>query len=562
MATLADRAASLWASWQASLPLYAESCLRILTKDDELRPLRFNPMQQELHRIIEEQRASLGRVRVIILKARQLGCSTYVAARFFWHTHLPQKGRRAYLLAHEDDACIKLVAMYRTMYDNHTPPELRRDRIKSNDHGFELVGGGCLESDTASTPAGGRGGTKTIMHWSEVAFSRHYAAHSMGSMQQLGKRPGTEIILESTPNGPVGGFYERWRTAEAGRGDYIPIYFPWWIDPDYTADGSRFVPSHDAPNEIVLSEYEYQQAHGLSNDRMQWRREKIEELSADGADGALHFAQEYSATPEEAFLGVSGDSLLSPAQVEAARLRPTFIGPEDEISPLVMGLDPAPGHSSSASALAWRRGGKNYRLDRRHGLDAHALIEYVYREFVDAGADRLCIDTSEGTGQAVYTELSRRPATAGKVVAVVFGGRSSDRSRWYNLRAEIWHKMASWIADGGAIVDERGETGQTLASELLSVHRKRGNERVIQIEAKEEVVKRIGRSPDGADALACTFAKPDPTPYEGGTWIAGMDGAPGGRVQRPPGGTRVRLGGGYGAGSGSVYHPRSDVEGF
>ena len=507
-------AAEVLAGWMDDLACYSSEALHIQTKTDAIVPMVLNPMQRTLHERLERQKAATGKVRAIILKARQLGCSTYVAARFFARMHLAREGVRAYLLAHEDDACVKLVGMYRVMWDNH-PPALRRPRSKSNDHGFAFAHGGGLESDTASTPEGGRGGTKTLMHGSEVAFWRHYAAHSMGSMQQVSKQAGSEIILESTPNGPVGGFYERWRTAEAGRGEYLPCFFPWTIDPQYVADGSRFVASREPPNEIVASEYDYQQQHGVSDHQMQWRRDLIEEFSADGTDGALKFTQEYAVTADEAFLSVTGSSLLSPAQVEAARTRSTFLMAEDRIAPLVLGLDPAPGHSVSASALAFRRGHKMYRLDRKHGLDAMALIEYVYRQFVDEGAEQLCIDCTEGTGRAVYEELNRRPSTAGRVFPVVFGARASDRSRWYNLRAEIWQKMASWIADGGAIVDERGTSGQTLASELLSVHTKHGSERVIQLESKDDVLKRIGRSPDGADALACTFARPDPTSVAG-----------------------------------------------
>ena len=503
------------ARWVADLPAYCRSALRVMDKRDNVVPLVLNPMQRKLHAALEAQRAQTGKVRAIILKARQLGCSTYVAARFFHRMHLTPAGARAYLLAHEDDACVKLVGMYRVMWDNHAPA-LRRPRSKSSDHGFAFAHGGGLESDTASTPSGGRGGTKTLFHGSEVAFWRHYAAHNMGSMQQVSKQPGSEMILESTPNGPVGGFYERWRTAEAGRGDYVPLFFPWTDDPDYVAEVPRgFSLSQEPPNEVVLSEADYAAQHGCSLAQMAYRRMQIDEMSADGTDGALKFTQEYPITAREAFLSASGQSLLSPAQVEAARGRSTFIGALERLAPLVLGLDPAPGHSTSASALAWRRGSICYRMDRWHGLDALQLIERVYREFTDAGAARLCIDCSEGTGEAVFRELQRRPMTAGRVYRVVFGAHASDRSRWYNLRAEIWHKMATWVADGAAIVDERGEAGQTLASELLSVHTKPGSERVIQIESKDDVIKRLGRSPDGADALACTFALPDPVAHRG-----------------------------------------------
>ena len=504
----ADGVAPLARRLREDFPAFAAGMLRILDTSRRQVPLRFNPMQRELQAAIEEQIRTMGMVRLIILKSRQLGCTTFTAARFFWRMFFGADS--GYLLAHTDDAAKTLMGMYHRYHD-FLPESLRRPVRAKSGHEISWHHGAGIDAGTASTGQAKRGSTLTLYHGSEVAFWTHYAEHNAGSLETVHPVPGTEIILESTANGPVGGFYERWRSAQAGRGDYRPLFFPWTLDPACVrAVPPGFSLSHDAPNEVVPSEHEFQQQHGCTPAQMAWRRWKIEEKDLDGVDGSLVFSQEYPITPEEAFLGVSGSSLLSPAQVEAARRRPTFIGALERMQPLELGLDPAPGHSSSASALAFKRGRICYRIDRKHGLDALALIEYVYRIFIDEGAAQLSIDCSEGTGEAVYRELSRRPGTAGHVHRVVFGARASDRSRWYNLRAEIWQRMATWIADGAAIVDEQGATGQTLASELLSVHTKPGSERVIQLESKDDVIKRLGRSPDGADALACCFARPPP----------------------------------------------------
>ena len=503
----------LVALWMDSFEAFAEEALRVLDTSKRQVPLLLNPMQVKLHAAIVAQLGVLGYIRLIILKSRQLGCSTFTAARFFWRMVCGVDPAVGYLLAHTDDAAKTLMGMYHR-YQQFLPTGLAPPLTASSAHEMRWAHGSAMSAGTASTGQAQRGSTLTLYHGSEVAFWTHYAEHSAGSLEAVHPVPGTEIILESTANGPVGGFYERWRQAQAGRGDYIPLFFPWTLDPTCVrAVPPGFRLSVERPNEVVLPEREFQELHGCTMEQMAWRRWKIEEKDLDGVDGSLVVSQEYPITPEEAFLGVSGNSLLSPAQVEAARLRPTFIGSLERLSPLVLGLDPAPGHSASASALAYRRGAINHLIERKHGLDAVQLIEHVYRVFCDEGAERLCIDCSEGTGEAVYRELMRRPRTAGRCVRVVFGARASDRSRWYNLRAEIWQKMATWIADGAAIYDEQGTGGQTLASELLAVHTKPGSERVIQIESKADVVKRLGRSPDGADALACTFALPDPTPH-------------------------------------------------
>ena len=504
--------------WLEDFPAFSREALSVLDTSKRQVPLVLNPMQVQLQAAIEKQLATLGYVRIIILKSRQLGCSTFVAARFFWRMYCGLAV--GYLLAHTDDAAKTLMGMYQR-YHAFMPPGMARQLTGQSSHRLSWLHGSEMDGGTASTGQAKRGSTLTLYHGSEVAFWTHYAEHSAGSLEAVHPVPGTEIILESTANGPVGGFYERWRQAQAGRGDYVPLFFPWTLDPQCRRHVPHgFALSVDAPNEVVLPEREFAEKHGCTMEQMAWRRWKIEEKDLDGVDGSLVVSQEYPITPDEAFLGVSGNSLLSPAQVQAARQRSTFIGTLERIHPLVLGLDPSTGHGPSASALAFRRGQICYRMDRKHGLDATALIEYVYRIFCDERADRLCIDCSEGTGRAVYSELMRRPMTAGRCVQVVFGAHASDRTRWYNKRAEIWQKMATWIADGAAILDEQGVTGQTLASELLAVHTKPGSERVVQIEAKEDVIKRLGRSPDGADALACTFALPDPTTH-GGNWVVG-----------------------------------------
>jgi hypothetical protein len=68
---------------RTDLPFFAEHCLKLRTKSGEVQPFIFNPAQLRLHALLEEQRAKTGRVRAVVLKSRQLGISSYIAARFF-----------------------------------------------------------------------------------------------------------------------------------------------------------------------------------------------------------------------------------------------------------------------------------------------------------------------------------------------------------------------------------------------------------------------------------------------------------------------------------------------
>ena len=70
---------------------YAKSAAKIRTKEGDIRPLVLNPAQQILDDAVRKQMASEGKVRVIILKARQQGLSTYVGGYLYFQFHKRQR---------------------------------------------------------------------------------------------------------------------------------------------------------------------------------------------------------------------------------------------------------------------------------------------------------------------------------------------------------------------------------------------------------------------------------------------------------------------------------------
>src|SRR5690349_18098795 len=90
--------------------LYFEACLQIRTKDEGLQPFKLNSVQRIAHRRMEDQLARTGRVRMIVLKGRQMGISTYVGARFYRKTST-HRGTLAYIVTQEDAATQNLFGM-------------------------------------------------------------------------------------------------------------------------------------------------------------------------------------------------------------------------------------------------------------------------------------------------------------------------------------------------------------------------------------------------------------------------------------------------------------------
>ena len=84
-----------------------------------------------------------------------------------------------------------------------------------------------------------------------------------------------------------------------------------------------------------------------------------------------------------------------------------------------------------------------------------------------------------------------------------FGARAIDDERYANRRAEMWDAVREWLT--GKVQLPRDDK---LLDDLCSVNKKYDQKGRLQLESKDDVKKRLGRSPDKADALALTFAEP------------------------------------------------------
>ena len=188
---------------------FAPRCLSIRTKSGKITPLRLNKAQQYLHAKIEEQRRTLGKVRVIGLKGRQQGFSTYTEARFYHKTCLGF-GKRSVVMTHLQDSTEALFEMV-NRYHEHMLPELRPPTEAAS--AKELLFAGRDSGYTVATAGSrgiGRGRTIQYFHASELAFWRNAEDHFAGIGQTVPDERGTEIIIESTANG-VGNLFVRGR---------------------------------------------------------------------------------------------------------------------------------------------------------------------------------------------------------------------------------------------------------------------------------------------------------------------------------------------------------------
>jgi hypothetical protein len=147
---------------------YSRHCINIRTKDGESKPFVFNGPQRKLHAAIEAQRNTTGRVRIIILKARQQGFSTYVHGRMYWKLS-QRKSRKGLVVAHIADSTKSLFDMYKRTHANvPAPMRMKTSYSSRKELVFSELDTGLMVA-TAGGDAIARGETINDAHLSEVA---------------------------------------------------------------------------------------------------------------------------------------------------------------------------------------------------------------------------------------------------------------------------------------------------------------------------------------------------------------------------------------------------------
>lgn len=311
------------------LEFYARHHVRIRTKKAQLLPLRLTQAQKIVHRKIADQLQRTGRVRVVILKARQEGISTYTAARFFRKVHL-FPNQKAVVLAHEKDKSSEIFEMYDRIYKN-LMPEIKPDKLSTQKGNLlHLANDSQIQVETAMDEDAGASATIQLLHGSEVARWPN-AEEVYTSIYQTIPDVASEVILESTAKGVGNMFHQIWDEAYEGHGvtegsnGFLAIFLPWWIHEEYRVDVSE-----DERLEIVASNDPYEreaqdvgleyegELHKLTVEQLAWRRRIGIPEKCRG--NLRKFHQEYPSNPEEAFIA-SGDTFFDKDALEDYKKR-------------------------------------------------------------------------------------------------------------------------------------------------------------------------------------------------------------------------------------------------
>lgn len=281
---------------------YAKSALKIRTKEGDIAPLSLNPAQEILQDAVAKQIASEGKVRVVILKARQQGLSTYTGG-YLYYAVSQQSARKAMVVTHHSDSTRALFDMTKRFHEHC--PEILKPHTKYSSRrelSFDVLDSSYVVA-TAGGDSVGRGETLTHVHASELAFWQKSTAQDIwnGLIQAVPNTKGTAIFAESTANGVTGVFYELWKGAVEGTNGFVPVFIPWFTDPAYrepVTDKFERTPDED---DLV-------ETYNLDDEQLMFRRRKIAQNGID------LFNQEYPARPEDAFLN-TGRPVFNPEQL-------------------------------------------------------------------------------------------------------------------------------------------------------------------------------------------------------------------------------------------------------
>jgi hypothetical protein len=273
--------------------LWIERHLNIRNKQGEVALIGLNRVQAEYSRECEKKN--------IVLKARQLGVTSYIAARLFVQT-ITQKGSLTMLVAHNQLAAEEIFRIVHRFWDN-LPEEWQKGVLKTSRSSARELVFPRLDSEFTVTSADentGRGRTIQNLHCTEVSRWGREGEDALASLRAA-VVPGGEIVLESTANGAWGSFYREWQRAEET--GYKRHFFPWWFEDSYVVEPSSL---------LLLTEEETALAnnHALTAAQIAWRRQQWSTLRGLAA-------QEFAEDAVECFR-TSGECVFELEVVEKA----------------------------------------------------------------------------------------------------------------------------------------------------------------------------------------------------------------------------------------------------
>lgn len=222
---------------------------------------------------------------------------------------------------------------------------------------------------------------------------------------------------------------------------------------------------------------------------VQWAREQIEKYGRDNPWVLVNVFGQFPPSSINALLGVEEVNQAMARSVNQDAV---------EFSQKRMGIDVAR-FGDDRSVIFKRQGLMSYIPIEMRGMRTTEIAARVMAEKIDFQSEMDFVDDTGHWGHGVIDNLF---AAGYAPQGVQFHGPAIN-PRYKNRRAEMWIEMSEWVKRGGCLPKIPELVGELVTPTYTFVNGK------FQLEDKDQVKQRLGRSPDLADALALTFAIAD-----------------------------------------------------
>lgn len=269
---------------------FIEKFLKVENEEGISVPFILREEQVDLYKALCEQKLKGEPMRVNILKARQIGFSTFIAAIIFVRV-IFTPGQKASIVADTAEHASNLFQKYNFFYDN-LPDGLKLKKVRSNAKELVVEHLNNQKSSIRIVVQGenaGRSGTYQYLHLSECAFwddLRRTLVSLLQTVSSLNKE--SMVFFETTGNG-FNDYKKRWDDDIAGKTPYKALFYSWQGNKAYRRKYNGF--------RLEPWEQELKEKFNLDNEQVAFYREKYYELGQELSE----VKQEYPSSPEEAF---------------------------------------------------------------------------------------------------------------------------------------------------------------------------------------------------------------------------------------------------------------------
>ena len=425
---------------------FCTNFLKIITKEGKIAPFVLNNIQLDFLNKLNQLQKDKYR-KIVILKARQFGMSTFIESLFF-RKILFQEGKRAFVIAHQSQSTSAIFNITNLFYEE-LPDYIKQTfpQEKSNAKEIKMkYGKSSIRIGTAGGDEIGRGLTNNYLHCSEVAFWDKPELIIASLMETVADAGDNITIYESTANG-YNFFKEEFEKGLRNDNNTKSIFYGWHQFEEYKRPLDN-ITKEDFYDSMTEEERNLQKIYKLSLEQINWRRNKIK---TDYEGREQLFKQEYPIIWQEAFINSIEQPLIEYHKIYEARQN-NF--KENLLLPVIVGVDPAR-TGNDRTVITIRRGRKIINIITLLNMTAPEIEGYIIRNIMNTyNPNMIFVDAGYGLDIVDHIkELGYK-----KIKAVFFNGKPDNPDKYVNKRSEMHDKCRVWFyQEGGVDIKDNDE---------------------------------------------------------------------------------------------------------